>query len=132
MSFKSLDVKSQASLLNIDSFKSPFNYKLKIATSSVGETKDTVIDLVETFNYLLGLVVESIKQEDGFLRIESKNLKESKILILWRDDKTNDELNDFVKEIDLDSFDEVYVNGDNHLEKAKLIEEEFKKLMFDE
>lgn len=131
MSFKSLDVESQASLLNIDSFKSPFNYKLKIATSSVGETKDTVIDLVETFNYLLGLVVESIKQEDGFLRIESKNLKESKILILWRDDKTNDELNDFVKEIDLDSFDEVYVNGDNNL-GFNIIEDEFKKLMFDE
>jgi len=131
MSFKSLDVESQASLLNIDSFKTPFKYKLKIATSSVGETKDTVIDLVETFNYLLGLVVESIKQEDGFLRIESKNLKESKILILWRDDKTNDELNDFVKEIDLDSFDEVYVNGDNNL-GFNLIEDEFKKLMFDE
>ena len=128
----SLDVESQASLLNIDSFKSPFNYKLKIATSSVGETKDTVIDLVETFNYLLGLVVEKTTFNDGFLTVKGKNLKGSKILVLWRDNKTSDDLDAFVKKISLDEFDEVYVNGDNHLEKAKLIEEEFKKLMFDE
>ncbi|MBT6756579.1 MAG: site-specific DNA-methyltransferase, partial [Candidatus Pacebacteria bacterium] len=42
----SLDVESQGSLLNIDTFSTPFDYKLKIATSSVGETKDTAIDLV--------------------------------------------------------------------------------------
>jgi len=42
------------------------------------------------------------------------------------------QLDAFVKKISLDEFDEVYVNGDNHLEKTKLIEEAFKKLMFDE
>ncbi|GIW56611.1 MAG: hypothetical protein KatS3mg082_3015 [Nitrospiraceae bacterium] len=49
-----LDVESRgsASLLNIDRFEDPFNYKLDIATGTAGETKPTVVDLVETFNYL--------------------------------------------------------------------------------
>ena len=52
-----LDVESagSASLLDLDQFRDPFSYKLKIATSSAGETKETPIDLVETFNWLLGL-----------------------------------------------------------------------------
>ena len=125
-----LEVESQASLLNIERFTSPFNYKLKIATSSVGETKDTAIDLVETFNYLLGLVVENIKQVDGFLTIKGKNLKDETILIIWRDEKSNEALDSFVKDINLESFDEVYVNGDSNLENVNLIEEAFKRLMF--
>ncbi|MEA1955908.1 MAG: site-specific DNA-methyltransferase [Campylobacterota bacterium] len=128
----SLDIESQASLLDIDSFKTPFCYKLKIATSSVGETKDTNIDLVETFNYLLGLVLESIRQEEDFLIVQGTNLKKQKILIIWRDDKTNEELDSFVKSIDFEKFDEVYINGDTNLENVKLIEDEFKKLMFNE
>jgi adenine-specific DNA-methyltransferase len=129
----SLDVESQGSLLNIDTFSTPFDYKLKIATSSVGETKDTNIDLVETFNYLLGLVIEKINFENGFVTITGKDLKGVKILIIWRDEKTNDELNKFVKNLEnikLDDFDEVYVNGDNNIENSILIEEKFKNLMF--
>ena len=141
----SLDVESQASLLNIDSFKTPFDYKLKIATSSVGETKDTTIDLVETFNYLLGLVVKRIEMLKGYLVVEGQNLKKEKILIIWRDGQNSDELNEFFKKMDWSvydrEFDTIYVNGDNNLDnlrvdedhfKVKLIEQEFKRLMFNE
>jgi len=128
-----LDLESKDSLLSIDTFKTPFNYKLKIATSSVGETKETAIDLVETFNYLLGLVVESMNMNDGFLLIKGKNLKNEKILIIWRDNKTSEELNRFVKNIkldnELDSYDDIYSNGDTNLENVKLIEQAFKRLM---
>ena len=127
----SLDYESQKSLLNIEAFKSPFDYRLKIATSSVGETKETNIDLVETFNYLLGLVVEKIEFSDGFLGIRGANLKGKKIFVLWRDKKSSDELNEFIKDFDSDDFDEIYVNGDNSL-GFRLIEQEFKRLMFDE
>lgn len=139
----SLDVESQGSLLNIDTFSTPFDYKLKIATSSVGETKDTNIDLVETFNYLLGLVVKRIELLKGYLVVEGQNLKKKKILIIWRDGQSSDELNEFFKKMDWSvydrEFDTVYVNGDNNLDnlrgdedhhKVKLIEQEFKKLMF--
>jgi len=141
----SLDYESQDSLLNIDTFSTPFDYKLKIATSSVGETKDTNIDLVETFNYLLGLVVKRIELLKGYLVVEGQNLKKEKILIIWRDGKSSDSLNEFFKKMDWSvydrEFDTIYVNGDNNLDnlrkdedhhKVKLIEEEFKRLMFGE
>ena len=139
----SLDVESQASLLNIDTFSTPFDYKLKIATSSVGETKNTNIDLVETFNYLLGLVVKRIELLKGYLVVEGKNLKKEKILIIWRNGQSSDELNEFFKKMDWSvydrEFDTIYVNGDNNLDnlrkdedhfKVKLIEQDFKDLMF--
>lgn len=54
-----LDVESagSASLLNVAAFANPFTYQLKIATGSVGESRAVNVDLVETFNYLLGLRV---------------------------------------------------------------------------
>ena len=141
----SLDSESQASLLNIDTFKTPFDYKLKIATSSVGETKDTTIDLVETFNYLLGLVVKRIELLKGYTIVEGQNLKYEKILIIWRDGSSSEELNEFFVRMDWSvydrEFDTIYVNGDNNLDnlrkdedhfKVKLIEQEFKRLMFNE
>ena len=141
----SLRFESQGSLLNIDTFITPFNYKLKIATSSVGETKETAIDLIETFNYLLGLVVKRIELLKDYLVVEGQNLKYEKILIIWRDGQSSDELNEFFKKMDWQvfdrEFDTIYVNGDNNLDnlrldedhfKVKLIEQEFKKLMFGE
>ena len=141
----SLDVESQASLLNVDTFSTPFNYKLKIATSSVGETKETNIDLIETFNYLLGLIVKRIELLKGYLVVEGQNLKGEKILIIWRDGQSSDELNEFFTKMDWSvydrEFDTIYINGDNNLDnlrkdedhfKVKLIEQEFKSLMFGE
>lgn len=50
-----LDVEAEGSILNLALFKTPFNYKMKINENN--ETKDKAVDLVETFNYLLGLAV---------------------------------------------------------------------------
>ena len=140
-----LDYETNKSLLNIDAFKTPFCYKLKIATSSAGETVETNVDLVETFNYLIGLKVKTRVMNKGFLVIQGENLKEEKILVIWRDAKSNDELNAFFSKMDFTvydrEFDTIYVNGDNNLAnlkkdedhfKVKLIEEEFKTRMFGE
>ncbi|NSW89904.1 MAG: site-specific DNA-methyltransferase [Firmicutes bacterium] len=59
-----LDIESRGSLLNLDRFKEPFAYKMKIAENN--ETKETTIDLVETFNYLLGLAVTRQKAAARF------------------------------------------------------------------
>lgn len=50
-----LDVESadSASQLDLAQFRDPFAYKLNIATSSAGETKETTVDLVETFQRLM-------------------------------------------------------------------------------
>lgn len=141
-----LDVESEgsASLLNLEQFEDPFNYYLNITRDN--ETKPTKIDLVETFNYLLGLVVETIDELDGFRLITGKLLNSEKVLVIWRNkkEKTNEELNNFFSRIRINikdsEFDRIYVNGDNFLENMKigeekwkvgLIEEEFKKLMFE-
>jgi adenine-specific DNA-methyltransferase len=50
-----LNVETKDSLLKIDCFKTPFEYKLKINENN--ETKEKIIDLTETFNYLIGLTV---------------------------------------------------------------------------
>jgi len=134
------------SLLNIDAFEDPFNYKLNIAEGSVGETKPVNVDLVETFNYLLGLRVKHIDTIRDYRVVEGYSPKDEKVLVIWRNtkEKSNEDLEDFVTKeqyntLDME-FDLIYVNGDNNLEnikkdedtwKVRLIEEEFQRLMFD-
>ena len=141
-----------ASLLDIDAFEDPFNYKLLVGTGSVGETKPVNVDLVETFNWLLGLRVRHMNHIRGFRVIEGENPKGEKVLVIWRNLKeaSNEDLEEFFRKqqyntLDME-FDLVYVNGDNNLMnipivpegegadptyKVRLIEEEFKRLMFD-
>jgi len=143
-----LDVESKdsASLLNVDSFEDPFNYKLKIATGSAGETKPVTVDLVETFNYLIGLTVHHIDHIRGFRVVQGTNPKGEKVLIIWRNpkEKSNEDLDEFFRKQEYNprdlEFDLIYVNGDNNVEnlrredetwKVRLIEEEFQQLMFD-
>ena len=141
-----LDVESKESLLKISAFEDPFNYKLKIATDSAGETKPMVVDLVETFNYLIGLTVNHIDHVQGYRIIQGTNPKGEKSLVIWRNtkEKTNDDLEKFFRKQNYNpkdmEFAVIYVNGDNNLEnikredetwKVRLIEEEFKRLMFD-
>jgi adenine-specific DNA-methyltransferase len=143
-----LDVESKgsASLLNIDQFEDPFNYKLRIATGSAGETKPVTVDLVETFNYLIGLTVRHIDHIRGFRVVQGINPKGEKVLVIWRNlkDKSNKDLDEFFRKQEYNTkdmeFDLIYVNGDNNLEnfrrddetwKVRLIEEDFKRLMFD-
>ncbi|MEL7657508.1 MAG: site-specific DNA-methyltransferase, partial [Bacillota bacterium] len=141
-----LDVESKDSLLNIDSFVHPFNYQLNIASGTVGESKPTKVDLVETFNYLIGLHVETMQVIRGFHVVTGKNPAGERTLIIWRDleEKSNTDLEEFFRKQAYNSrdmeYDLIYVNGDNNLEnirrpdetwKVRLIEEEFLKLMFD-
>jgi adenine-specific DNA-methyltransferase len=103
-----METRKSNSLLNINRLKDPFNYTLKITRqNAMNEEK---IDLVETFNYLLGLKVKRIspsvdvehafeKNSDGKLVIaDKKGKKESftfktvhgenregeSVLVIWR------------------------------------------------
>jgi len=169
-----METADSPSLLNIEQFEDPFNYKLNIATGSVGATKPTRVDLIETFNYLIGLTVDRIfsdevtfdivEDDDGgkravhtrskrspgkfsrYFKVVEGNLRNGdSVICVWRrlsEDRTVDNLI-------LESFlqhryrenpremnvDHIYVNGDHTLEdphsKVKMIEIEFKRLMFD-
>ena len=55
-----LDVESRGSqsLLNLKEFANPFAYELKVKKPGSDESEERIIDLVETFNYLIGLRVD--------------------------------------------------------------------------
>ena len=141
-----LDVESKGSLLNIQSFVHPFNYQLNIAAGTVGESQPTKIDLVETFNYLIGLRVQTLQSIRGFRVVTGLTPAGDRTLIIWRDleENNNAALEEFFRKQDYNprdmEFDLIYVNGDNNLEnlrrpdetwKVRLIEEDFLRLMFD-
>lgn len=50
-----LDIEARGSLLNVEAFINPFDYKLRITEHNATHKK--VVDVVETFNYLIGLTV---------------------------------------------------------------------------
>ena len=141
-----LDVESagSSSLLDITQLRDPFAYKLHIATSSAGETKETTVDLVETFNWLLGLKVKHIDTAKGFLTVTGEKRAGGRCLILWRTLSTdpkadNESLEKFLAKLAVNpadtEFDFLYVNGAHTLNdphnKVHLIEETFQRLMFD-
>lgn len=78
---------------------------MDIATDSAGATERKNIDLVETFNYLIGLHVKSIESDiaRGYVRIEGTLPTGERTLILWRDcDKIGyEELNKYANRFDL-------------------------------
>ena len=132
------------SLLSIDAFKNPFDYKMNIFEGN--ESNLTKVDFVETFNYLIGLQVKTVDMISGIKVITGSLRNGEEVLILWRntDEITNDKLETFFNKQGYNTkeneFDRIYVNGDNHLENLKatddkwkvvLIEEEFKRLMFE-
>ncbi len=141
-----LDVEAKDSLLNLEWFVNPFNCYLNITQNN--ELQSTKVDLVETFNYLIGLVVESYAvPKEGYVVVTGKNLAGESILVVWRDCNQHNStaLNQFLEKSKynpLDSeYDRIYVNGDNNVENLKtgderwkvvLIEEEFGKRMFEQ
>jgi adenine-specific DNA-methyltransferase len=141
-----LDIESKDSLLDIKIFETPFDYQLKIASSTVGETTPTKVDLVETFNYLIGLRVHTVRKVDGVVLVEGQTQQSKKVLVIWRNinELDNDKLKAFFTEHFVEQqreFDIIYVNGDNTLANIRpkgatwqvhLIEKEFHFRMFEE
>ena len=129
-----LDAETKGSLFNTDWFVNPFEVKLNITRNN--ETKEQVIDLVETFNYLIGLYVETISYpKDGLCVVTGHIQKDKKVLVIWRDCNkiNNDALNAFFKQSDYSvrnrEFDRIYVNGDNTLENVKKNEDNWKVIL---
>ena len=146
-----LDVESRDSLLNTQHFTKPFDYQLNIATTSAGAYEAKTIDLVETFNYLIGLRVSEIndKRENGLVMVQGTNTSGEKTLVIWRDCEKYDydKLNHYLDSRDINpqdsEFDVVYINGDHNVPtvftdsddsvktlKVRSIEAEFLSRMF--
>ena len=86
-----LNLESRGSLLNVSHFEKPFDYGLNISTTSAGAYEWQKVDLVETFNYLIGARLVSIDDQRvkrGYVAIDCQLPNQSgddKTLIVWRD-----------------------------------------------
>ena len=140
-----LDTETRDSLFSAKWFTHPFDVSLKITRHN--EMQEKKIDLVDTFNFLLGLYVESISwPADGLCVVIGQTRRGEKSIILWRDvDKiSNDDLNAYFTGNLTEAAAEasrIYVNGDSNLGVLKdsnamwqleLVEAEFSKRMFEE
>lgn len=98
------------------------------------------MDLIETFNYLLGISVKKIHQyeieETKYIIVYGERGEEQsskKILIIWRDynEKILHREKDFIEQEIIPQFhpDTIYVNVDSLIKGAESIEPKFKALM---
>lgn len=133
--FLQYETEGSPSLLNLKQFENPFEYKLKIISNSKGE-EIVNVDLVETFNYLIGLKVGRYKflQESGReYAIVLGEKGNRRVAVVWRFTKDiNLEKDKEVIDKAIGDFepDEVFINGDAFYPKGyKVIETEFKALM---
>lgn len=53
-----VETRGSASLLDIGAFVDPTAYRLKVKQSGSDESREAAVDLIETFNWLIGLTVE--------------------------------------------------------------------------
>lgn len=118
-----LDIESRGSLLSVEHFNKPFDCKLKVAVDSAGAYEERTIDLVETFNYLIGLRVKHIDLQQGKDLVLVTGLLPTgeKTLVLWRDLELVDyeTLNSLCDKLAINpadsEFDIVYINGDHNI-----------------
>ncbi len=147
ISFVICSIQKPREILNLEWFKNPFAMSIK--TTKDNELVDTHVDMVETFNYLIGLNVETLRYpKDGYCVVEGiTHIGNERTLVILEKLQQGEQLktlNEFFRKqayCTTDSeFDKIYVNGDNTLPNIKtdeehwkvvLIEEEFKKRMFE-
>ncbi len=105
-----VETRRSQSLLNTQQFVEPTQYKLNVRSAGGDETKPVNVDLLETFNYLLGLEVEyiaaplhfeaelsqgeygrweaKVKRNEGgswwFRTVYGTNRAGQKVLVVWR------------------------------------------------
>lgn len=149
-----------ASLLNVEKLDKPFSYKMLITRNL--ESKERNIDLVETFNYLIGLTVikshalvsydadfstgdygavtASLKAGSTykFKTIEGTTPNGDKTLVIWREmtgdiEKDNAALDAYFLTIpNARSFKRIYVNCDNNLLNLRNNGENWQVVLIDE
>lgn len=118
-----LGVESRGSLLSVSDFKKPFDYTLNVAVDSAGAFEPCKIDLVETFNFLIGLRAKHIDAQPkrGFTTVTGTLPSGETCLVLWRDCEVLgyegvSQLCDKLAINPADNeFDVIYINGDHNI-----------------
>ncbi|QNX29857.1 site-specific DNA-methyltransferase [Acinetobacter seifertii] len=148
-----LELESKDSLLNVKDFLKPFSYQMNITTDSAGAFERKTIDLVETFNYLIGMNVQEVdyQLDKGYVQITGKLRTGEYTTVLWRDCEKIGyaELDQLLAKLKINPNDGeyqlIYINGDHNVAskyttkegeekqlKVRSIEQTFLKNMFEE
>ncbi len=132
------ETRKSETLLNVEKLSKPFSYRLHIHQG--GETRAQAVDLPETFNYLIGLNVETrqVLNDNGrrYLVYRGTTREGRKTVVIWRENEGWTE-QDYVRDRDFvaarnltEGADEVFVNGDSFIPGARALDGVFKARMF--
>ena len=132
-----LPLESNASLLNLAALEHPFDYKIEVLTDS--GPREEKVDLIETFNFLLGVHVERLeiwmndKDKRTYRVVKAKDKSDQRTLIIWRDMKDLDpavERRFLEPKIKSEGpFNEILINGDTATPGVKSLDGLFKRLV---
>jgi adenine-specific DNA-methyltransferase len=132
------ETRGSPTLLSHGAFDKPFAYTLKIEHGRQ-TPQDTIVDLVETFHYLIGMHVRRFEQHEHQNRryvvtrgeVRTDHGVET-VVTLWRDTENLDlekEADWVGEQLVNEPVDRVYVNGPSFIDKAEPLEITFRQLM---
>ena len=133
-----METRESPTFLNVEELKSPFSYQLKIVNGLTVKTQ--AVDLPETFNYLLGISVQTRRCfMDGDRRylVYRGSVGREQVTIIWRETAgwdSSDYERDyrFIEAHNLtEGVDKVYVNTNSVIPGACVLDILFKRLMFE-
>jgi len=140
------ETRASETLLNVEKLAQPFSYKLHIHADS--QTCQKLVDIPETFNYLLGLHVQTrrvltsppapLPQGEGSGRylVYRGQIDHRQIAVIWRETAGWQQA-DFERDRQFvaahklsEGADEIFVNGDSLIPGARALEPLFKARLF--
>ena len=133
-----LPLEASPSMLQTSCLDHPFNYALEILTDDGAEAR--MVDLVETFNWLLGLDVQRVRrwehEKREYLAVMGRDRASKRVLVVWRDATGLDPkaerafLDKQVATLTKDApFDRMLINGDSATPGFESLDAIFKQLM---
>lgn len=136
--FLQFETQGSPTLLNTDAIADPWSYMLK-AWDGYTYDNEQPADLVETFNYLIGLHMQKcITREFNahkYQFIAGNNNAGSQLLVVWRN-TAGWQLSDYeadrvvlLEQLKSFTYDQLYISGQAHIEGYQPIEEIFKNKM---
>ncbi|MDE0087808.1 MAG: DNA methyltransferase, partial [Candidatus Poribacteria bacterium] len=131
------ETRESSTFLNVTNLQNPFSYQLNIIRDMQTHTQN--VDLPETFNYLLGVSVQTrrcLYDDDRRYLVYRGTVGQKTVIIIWRETEGWEQQDwerdyDFIQEHELIiSADKVYVNTDSIIPESESLDPLFKRLMF--
>ena len=133
------ETRQSPTFLNVAELQNPFSYQLNIVNGL--EMQKQTVDLPETFNYLLGILVQTrrcLYDDDRRYLIYHGTVRQKSVVIIWRETRDWNEQDwerdfRFIEDNELtEGAVDVFVNTNSIVPKSKPIDPLFKRLMFSE